>query len=202
MNIKTYLILVLLIITAGTFIYRTRVHQKTTYAFIALSNKESGPGFLRTTNYLTIYTYLPRIAKKILATLTLSELLDPDSVYKIITPESFDPTHTENCIELSKLDQESGFIHAALANQVEHILEKFFKENSTVLLLELNLSELKNAGITIKKEQNKPQGEFFPHLYGTQRISLAIIKNVVELDKINDSWNIETINRVIPCLCC
>ena len=108
------------------------------------------------------------------------------SLYKIVSPKDFVGTNEKNCIKTSQLDQESQFMHAAYGKQVKNIVNKFFKNEKILFLLELDLDELKKNGITLKPEANKPGGEIFPHLYGfdppkgaIKPIPITTVKNIV-----------------------
>jgi hypothetical protein len=103
--------------------------------FIAVSGKNNTPSYFNKVKYCSLDTYLPRPAKKIFETVQLTDILEPESLYKIVTPESFDPSPKDNCVMLSALDQKSHFIHASYGRQVQPILEKFFKDSTCVLLL-------------------------------------------------------------------
>jgi uncharacterized protein (DUF952 family) len=130
--------------------------------------------------------------------LEMATVIHAESTYKIVTPEDFDPTHIDSCIKLSTLDLESHFIHAALGEQVPHILDKFFKDKTAVLLLELNQDALNNANLTLRKEQNKPDGQYFPHLYGPQKLPVSVIKTVADLEKAGATWKVNTLSIIIP----
>ncbi len=104
-------------------------------------------------------------------------------LYKIVPIVDFDEKNIENCIKRSPLDLNSGFIHLAYKNQVAHILQKFFKNVQRVLVLEIDLKMLQNNGSVLRVEPNKPGGEKFPHLYGTQKIPRAAVKKVITQQK-------------------
>lgn len=115
-------------------------------------------------------------------------LLKKSALYKIVRRSDFDKTNEKDCIKLSKLDKESGFIHASYGNQVKRIMEKFFKEDNELLVLELDIEQLKKNGTIVKPEANKPGGTVFPHLYGTQKIPVAAIKKVILFEKTDSGY--------------
>jgi len=106
-----------------------------------------------------------------------------DALYKIVIPEDYNATTTDNCIKLSERDKTSGFMHVSYGHQAKRTIEKFFGSEPIVLLLELDKDILSQRGITVKDEQNKPGGDLFPHVYGTNKIPLAAVKNVVTYKK-------------------
>ena len=64
--------------------------------------------------------------------------LESSALYKIVLRSDFDKTNERACIKLSKLDQDSGFIHAAYGRQVHGIMNKFFRTVNELLVLELD----------------------------------------------------------------
>lgn len=105
------------------------------------------------------------------------------ALYKLVLPNCFDKTKTDDCVVLSDLDRQSGFIHASYGHQVTRILDKFFASATEMLALELNDAVLTEHGIQIKPEANKPGGDVFPHLYGVQKIPVAAVKEIKTLKK-------------------
>jgi uncharacterized protein (DUF952 family) len=122
---------------------------------------------------------------------SLVDSLKSESLYKIIPASSYDPDTKDDCVTLMPLDIASGFIHMALGNQVENVLRKFFKGSSDIILLELDEAVLNEHGMFVKKEQNKPGGEFFPHAYGEQGIPVAAVISVIKvIEHADGSWSI------------
>lgn len=199
MNQSRWFLFIISILMTLVIIYRIQVLLKPSYTFVAISANNFKSAYLNNVQSSSLDAYLPRLTAKALDHLKLADLLESEALYKIITPESFDPSHIDNCIKLSTLDVESHFIHASQGAQVPQTLEKFFKDVPVVLLLDLDQAALNNANITVKKEQNKVGGEFFPHLYGTEKIPLSIIKTIIELSKKDGNWTTISINIVVPC---
>lgn len=199
------------VITATIFIaltlaYRIELLLKEPYAFMTITNPKAIPSYFKNVRYNKLDNYLPGITATTLANTQLSDMLAPESLYKIVTPEAFDPSIKNSSVTLSALDKKSKFIHAAMGTQVFPILEKFFKDTPTVLLLEIDKQKLQSANLTLKNEQNKAGGELFPHLYGTQKIPLSIIKTVIEISKNGQRtiagdthWNMVSIGIIMPC---
>lgn len=199
MNSKILLYVVLFLLMAAAIVCHLQVILKPKFTFISMSGTTDTPDFLHDVRSYALDAYLPKVTAKALANLEISQALEAESIYKIVIPEAFDPSHIDNCVTLSTLDVDSKFIHAAMGEQVDHILEKFFKDASAVLLLELDPTALKNSNITLKKEQNKADGEYFPHLYATTlKIPLATVKTIIELKKKDGKLTIDTLSIVVP----
>jgi uncharacterized protein (DUF952 family) len=122
---------------------------------------------------------------------SFSKSLKQDALYKIIPAQNYTPKNPDDCIKLMPLDIESGFIHVSFGNQVEKILQKFFKNSKDIIMLELDLQVLQQHGLEIRKEQNKPGGDFFPHIYGIQKIPATAILSVIKVAENSDGvWAI------------
>jgi uncharacterized protein (DUF952 family) len=63
------------------------------------------------------------------------------------------------------------------------------------LLLELDQAKLKNSGLELKVEANKPGGDLFPHLYGKQQIPASTVKSkVTAVEQQDGTWVISLHN--------
>lgn len=193
---RIYIVLSFIFITG--LIYRAATLLHPSFTFVTISRMANTPEYLKSTHACTINTYLPKATAKALHRLEISQILERESIYKIVTPDKFNPSRIDNCLILSSLDKESNFIHASFGTQVPHILKKFFPHETDVLLLELDKKALADAKLTLKKEQNKADGPFFPHLYGTQKISLTVVKTIIELKKEQTEWFIDTLSIIVP----
>ena len=82
-------------------------------------------------------------------------------IYHIVTPEVWDKFKGRNFYEAVSLSTE-GFIHCSYAEQVEAVLNRYYKDAKTVLLLEIETGKL-TSELT-----NEPStgGEIYPHIYG------------------------------------
>lgn len=122
---------------------------------------------------------------------SMSKYLKSDKIYKIVPSENYDANDELEAVKLLPLDVESGFIHVAFGNQVEKILKKFFAGNKNVLILELDQTVLAENGIELRKEQNNPGGDYFPHLYGKQQIPAKAVISAIKVEEMIDgSWSI------------
>lgn len=120
---------------------------------------------------------------------SLSESLKTDALYKIVPDQNYTPENSEDSVKLMPLDIESGFIHVSFGNQAEKILQKFFKGSKDIILLELDPQVLQQHGLEIRKEQNKPGGDFFPHIYGVQKIPATAVASVIKVVENSDgTW--------------
>jgi uncharacterized protein (DUF952 family) len=118
--------------------------------------------------------------------------LNTEALYKIVTPASYNPLRTDDCVMLTELDKKDGFIHTSLGTQANAILQKFFKGQGHVLLLELDKTVLHQRGLIVRLEQNKPGGTFFPHIYGNQQIPQSAVKNVLHAhERADGTWGIK-----------
>jgi uncharacterized protein (DUF952 family) len=104
----------------------------------------------------------------------------PSYLYKIYAA---DPTIQKF---VSKLDQESGFIHLSTAKQVPGTADRFFSSENTLWLHKISLTEIGNG---LKWELS--DGQSFPHLYRTdlenalpESLELMVLKR-----EDGQSWN-------------
>jgi len=82
-------------------------------------------------------------------------------IYHIITPEVWSKFKDEKFYEAESLQTE-GFIHCSFAEQIETVLNRYYKDTERVLLLEIETEKLTSELI------NEPStnGEIYPHIYG------------------------------------
>lgn len=106
-----------------------------------------------------------------------------ETFYKIIPVSHFDKDNLENCVKPLELDIRSGFIHFSYKHQVDGVLQKFFNNFEQIIILEIDPEILQENGSELKVEANKPGGEKYPHLYGSRKIPMAVVKKVIELEK-------------------
>lgn len=85
-------------------------------------------------------------------------------IYKILTPTEWQAFQKNKTYDGSQMDKQSGFIHAAFAEQKTVILDKFFKDKSQVVIVEIDTSKLMQG--SLKVESNKEGGDKYPHIYG------------------------------------
>ena len=82
-------------------------------------------------------------------------------IYHIVTPEVWDKFKNEDFYEAESLQTE-GFVHCSFAEQLEMVLERYYKDAEKVLILEIETDELTS------KLVNEPStnDEIYPHIYG------------------------------------
>ena len=94
-------------------------------------------------------------------------------IYHIVTPEIWESFKDENFYEAESLKAE-GFIHCSYPNQLEAVLERYYKNESRVLILSVNPNLLTAKLIA----EPSTGGEIYPHIYG--KINRAAITDVTE----------------------
>lgn len=84
-------------------------------------------------------------------------------IYKILTGQEWDKFQEEKTFYGSPLDITCGFIHCAKKSQYPTIKDKFFKDQSPLILLQIDVKKLSEGSLKI--EANRPGGDEYPHLY-------------------------------------
>lgn len=82
-------------------------------------------------------------------------------IYHIVLPEVWEDFKDKNSYKAESLETE-GFIHCSFAEQLEGVLERYYKGVENVLILEIETDKLTS------KLVNEPStnGEIYPHIYG------------------------------------
>ncbi len=94
-------------------------------------------------------------------------------IYHIVLPEVWEKFKNENFYEAGSLEGE-GFIHCSYAEQLNQVLNRYYKDAKKVLLLEIETGKLTSKFV----EEPSTGGEIYPHVYGT--INREAIVNVEE----------------------
>ncbi len=94
-------------------------------------------------------------------------------IYHIVTPEVWDKFKDETEYEAESLQSE-GFIHCSYRNQLDGVLERYYKNESKVLILHIN-PHLLTADLIAEPSTG---GEVYPHVYG--RINKSAIVETEE----------------------
>jgi len=133
------------------------------------------PSALRTAAaaFTTSLTTLPALATTLYKLQTLSSLISHTHVYKLL------PTPPQFPLPLSKLDQESGYIHLCTPQQAPGVAERFMGECKELWVLKVSLEVV---GGEVRWEE--VGGERFPHLYGT--LEREAVEEVGRVEK--DGW--------------
>ena len=94
-------------------------------------------------------------------------------IYHIVLPEVWEKFKDEYEYEAESLRTE-GFIHCSYQNQLEDVLERYYKNERKVLILHINTNRLTSALIA----EPSTNREIYPHIYG--KINSSAIAAVEE----------------------
>lgn len=94
-------------------------------------------------------------------------------IYHIVPPEIWEKFKDENFYEAESLKTE-GFIHCSYPNQLETVLERYYKNKARVMILQINPNLLTAQLIA----EPSTGGEIYPHIYG--KINRAAIAGITE----------------------
>ena len=104
----------------------------------------------------------------------------PQFIYHIVTPTQWQQFADSIYYEAASLNTE-GFIHASTAGQVEATINRYYKNEPTVLLLKIEAQKL-NA--ELKYELALSVNEYFPHIYG--QLNKDAIVEITEVQAAED----------------
>ncbi len=97
-------------------------------------------------------------------------------IYHVITSAAWESQRLAKSLEVPSLKTE-GFIHCCTHQQVAGVLERYFKGQTNLLLLEIDEAKLESE-LRFEKSTND---ELFPHVYGpinkTAILTTTWIKN-------------------------
>ena len=94
-------------------------------------------------------------------------------IYHIVTPDVWEKFKDEIEYEAESLASE-GFIHCSYRNQLDAVLERYYKDADKVLILHINAHYL-TSPLVAEPSTNR---EIYPHIYG--KINKSAIVNVEE----------------------
>ncbi|MCB1025712.1 MAG: DUF952 domain-containing protein [Acidobacteria bacterium] len=91
-------------------------------------------------------------------------------IYHIVLPEVWGKIKGADSYEAESLETE-GFIHCSFAGQLDAVLERYYSDAESVVILEIDSEKLTS------KLVNEPStnDEIYPHIYGA--INLNAVKN-------------------------
>lgn len=112
----------------------------------------------------------------------VNNVLDHNSIYKIIPIDNLQKWNTENCIVQLQTDINSGFIHMAFGHQVTNVLNKFFYQHEKIFVLEINTNILKKMNSILLIENG------YPHIYGNTNIPIYAIDKQYMCQHTGDDW--------------
>lgn len=82
-------------------------------------------------------------------------------IYHIVTPEIWEKYKDKDFYEAASLQTEN-FIHCSYAEQLEAVLQRYYKDAERVLILEIETERLASKLV----EEPSTGGEIYPHIYG------------------------------------
>jgi uncharacterized protein (DUF952 family) len=92
-------------------------------------------------------------------------------IYHVTTPENWEKAVHNGFYDAPSLQSE-GFIHSSHKEQVQGVLERYYKDVTPLLLLHIDESKLTAPLI---HESSPSINETFPHVYGSINLD-AVIK--------------------------
>jgi uncharacterized protein (DUF952 family) len=94
-------------------------------------------------------------------------------IYHIVLPENWEKFTEEYEYEAASLQSE-GFIHCSYRNQLDDVLERYYKDADKVLILAIN-PHLLISELVAEPSTNQ---EIYPHIYG--KINKSAIVEIEE----------------------
>jgi uncharacterized protein (DUF952 family) len=82
-------------------------------------------------------------------------------IYHIVLPEVWENFKDKDFYEAESLQTE-GFIHCSFREQVEAVLQRYYKDSTKVLILEIEREKLTSKLVNEPSTNN----EIYPHIYG------------------------------------
>ena len=104
-------------------------------------------------------------------------------IYHITNKKAWQHAIEQGFFETSSLESE-GFIHNCTFNQVEGVLQRFYKNETDLLLLHIDENKLSSP---LKFELAPSVNEMFPHIFGPINIDA-----VSEVEQITSSTLVST----------
>ena len=99
-----------------------------------------------------------------------------NKVFKVCEKDEWENIKKNEFFEGSKIDKNDGFIHFSTAEQLKETLEKYFKSESQLYLLEVNADDI---DLIWEVSRNK---QLFPHLYEPLPLSAVAKIYKISLD--------------------
>ena len=96
-------------------------------------------------------------------------------IYHVLTAENWNHAASQGFYEADSLAKE-GFIHTSKENQVDGVLQRYYKDQSNLLLLHIDEAKLTSP---LKYELAPSINEEFPHIYG--RLNLDAVVQVEQV---------------------
>jgi uncharacterized protein (DUF952 family) len=96
-------------------------------------------------------------------------------IYHVVTEANWQKAQQQGFYEAESLAKE-GFIHTSKAEQVAGVLERYYKDQSNLLLLHIDETKLTAP---LKYELAASVNEEFPHIFG--RLNLDAVAKIEKL---------------------
>lgn len=96
-------------------------------------------------------------------------------IYHIVLPEVWEDFKEQDFYEADSLQAE-GFIHCSYAEQLDSVIDRYYKTAGRILVLNLDTKKLKSELV----EEPSTNSEIYPHLYG--RLNLDAVVSIEERD--------------------
>jgi uncharacterized protein (DUF952 family) len=90
-------------------------------------------------------------------------------IYHIVTPEVWEEFKDGELYEAASLATE-GFIHCSYADQLDAVLERYYKNAEKVLILQIDPEKLQSKLIA----EPSTGGEIYPHIYGAINLDAVV----------------------------
>ncbi len=90
-------------------------------------------------------------------------------IYHIVLPEVWEKFKDEKFYEADSLASE-GFIHCSFADQLEAVLQRYYKGTEKVLILTIDVEKLTSKLV----EEPSTNNEIYPHIYGQINLESVI----------------------------
>ncbi len=90
-------------------------------------------------------------------------------IYHIVLPEVWEKFKDEKFYEADSLASE-GFIHCSFADQLEAVLQRYYKGTEKVLILTIDTEKLTSKLV----EEPSTNNEIYPHIYGKINLESVI----------------------------
>ena len=94
-------------------------------------------------------------------------------VYHIVTPEVWEKFKDKDFYYATSLKTE-GFIHCSFAEQLNGVLQRYYRDEEKVLILTLDAEKLTSELI----DEPSTNNEIYPHIYG--KINKSAVVNIEE----------------------
>lgn len=94
-------------------------------------------------------------------------------IYHIVLPEVWEKFKDEKFYEAESLASE-GFIHCSFADQLDAVLQRYYKGVEQILILTIDTEKLTSKLV----EEPSTNNEIYPHIYGKINLDSVINKQL------------------------